>query len=498
MGGRGSGKTRASMEDAAHYGLTYPGTFIFLVAATAKDIRDTLVEGESGLLRIIPESLLLSSSRDRAWNRTLLQLTLQNGTTYHGFSSETPSRLRGPQCHRAYADELAIWRDANLGEQEDTTYSNLRLGLRLPPPTPQAPPPQLVVATTPRNVRLLKELLYLNPDEPPNQRIPNPHTTVSRMTTYDNAPNLAPAFRDRVLRRYEGTRAGRQEIHAQLIEDAPGALWLNESFRRSTLPLTTQLPPLSRITVAVDPAVTATETSDDTGIAVVARTRGPCPICFPDGQTPDLTLPHMSDLATLPAPTAHGFLLQDATCHLPASAWPSHVLNVYDRHEADVIVAEINNGGDLVGAAIHALRPTAPFTKVRASRGKVIRAEPVAGLFAQPEINPNTGDPTGRWLPTRFHLHGDFPQLQDQATLWDPNNDTKSPDRVDALVWGATHVLLDLLRDGGPASLTTRTAQANHTRVPTGLPASSRPGGRGASHRRTSRTRHIRRGHSDE
>jgi phage terminase large subunit-like protein len=233
------------------------------------------------------------------------------------------------------------------------------------------------------------------------QLIADPDTQITRGSTYDNRANLAKAFFDVIIRRYEGTRLGRQEIEAELLEDVPGALWTRgiiEATRGNTLEA---IPPggLIRIVVAVDPAVTSNEDSDETGIVVAALTRG-----------------------------QHVLILDDLSCRESPLGWAKVAIAAYRARHADRIVAEVNNGGDLVIGNIRAIDPSASVRAVRASRGKYIRAEPVAALYEQ----------------GRVHHIGTFPALEDQMCGWTPQSGEKSPDRLDALVWAVTELLIDI------------------------------------------------------
>jgi phage terminase large subunit-like protein len=260
----------------------------------------------------------------------------------------------------------------------------LMFGLRL------GTDPRAVVTTTPRPTKLLREL------------IADPTVVVTRGSTYENRPNLAPAFLGQIVRKYEGTRLGRQELEAELLEDVPGALWnrgLIEATRARAAPA------LIRVVVAIDPAVSSTDDADETGIIVAGK----------DGQ-------------------GQGWLLADASGRYQPTEWAKTAISAYRAHSADRIVAEVNNGGEMVEATLRMIDPNAPFAAVRASRGKVTRAEPVAALYEQ----------------GRIHHLGVFPQLEDQMCAFAPdahgNSRSRSagysPDRVDALVWALTDLLV--------------------------------------------------------
>lgn len=364
LAGRGAGKTRAASEDAAWYGLTRPRSRIAVVAETFADGRDVCVEGESGLLSVLPRAAVSH------WNRSLGELVLVNGTRYRIYSGDKPDGLRGPQFHRAWVDELAKYRYAR------ETWTQLQLALRL------GENPQAIVTTTPRPISLIREMMSW------------PETHLTRGSTYDNAPNLAPGFLEEVRRRYEGTRIGRQELYGEYLDDVPGALWSRAVLEAAR---TSAAPDLARVVVAIDPAVTSGEGADETGIVVAGR--------------------GVDGLA---------YVLADYSCRLSPDGWARRAMAAFERHEADLVVAEINQGGDLVERVIRTVAPNAPYKAVRASRGKVVRAEPVAALYEQ----------------RRVRHAGSFPELEDQMVSFLPEGGESSPDRVDALVYAVTELML--------------------------------------------------------
>ena len=361
LAGRGWGKTLTGASDVAAYGLAHPGARVAVVGRTFADARDTCVEGETGLLSVLPGSAVA------AWNRSLGQLMLANGARYHCFSADQPDRLRGPQHHRAWCDELAAWAYPDAWDQ-------LMFGLRL------GADPRVVVTTTPRPSRLVRTLTEA------------PTTHLTRGTTYENVDNLPAAFMDQIVARYEGTRLARQEILGEIVLDVPGALW-------TWAMLEDRRPPPAdpvRCVVAVDPAVSSSEESDETGILVCALGA--------DGR---------------------GYVLADRSCRLSPDGWARRVVQAFDDFGADLVVAEVNNGGDLVSSVLRTVRPGIPYKAVHASRGKVIRAQPVAALYEQGRVS-----------------HCDvFAELEEQLTTWTPESGT-SPDRLDALVWGLTELLV--------------------------------------------------------
>jgi phage terminase large subunit-like protein len=364
LAGRGWGKTETGAEDVAYYGLWNPGVRIAIVAPTFADARDVCVEGETGLLGVLPPASLSK------WNRSIGELELVNGTKYRVFSSEKPDALRGPQHHRAWCDELAAWSDLD-------TWDMLMFGLRL------GQHAQTIVTTTPKPIPLLKSLLKRS------------DVKVIKGSTYENIDNLAPSFKAEVLARYEGTRLGRQELYAELLDDAEYALWKRDQIDRLRV---SKAPELKRIVVAIDPAATETEDSDETGIIVGG-------IGY-DG---------------------HGYILQDISGKYSPDGWAKLACAAYHYHKADRVVAETNNGGDMVLYTIRTADKTVPCKALHASRGKRVRAEPVAALYEQGKV----------------HHVGQFQRLEDQLCAWEPEGDMRSPDRLDAMVWALTELMLE-------------------------------------------------------
>lgn len=390
LAGRGWGKTRTGAEYAKDGNpqalLRLPGARWALVAETFSDGRDTMVEGESGLLSILPPSALRGGTISTAWNRSLGELYLANGSKAKIYASERPGQLRGPQHHGAWGDEPAKWKDAHKGDTDDTTWSNLMLGLRL------GTDPRCILTTTPKRVKLL-----VGAKDRPGL-LAQSSTIITKGTTYDNLANLAPTFRAKILGRYEGTRLGRQELNAEILEDVDGALWT------STLIAAHQVddfPDLARLVIAVDPAVTSGEDSDDTGIIAIGR----------DGQGP-------------------AYLIEDGTCHESPTVAMTRAVALYRELAADEIVVEANNGGDYLPSLIHTIDPTVKVRKVHASRGKLTRAEPIHGLHERGLVK----------------FVGSFPELEEQLTSWVPG-EHDSPDRLDAFVWGATALFPELDRE---------------------------------------------------
>ena len=366
--GRGFGKTRTGAETIRKW-VERGYRRIHLVGATAGDTRDVMVQGESGLMNCFPPG------QRPNYEPSKRLVTFHNGAVAYLFSADEPERLRGPQCEAFWADEIAAWR---FGQD---AWDNLLFGFRL------GNDPRGVITTTPKPIQLLKDI------------IKDPHTHVTRASSYENRANLAPAFFDSIIRKYEGTRLGRQELDAELLEDVPGALWTRaiiDSTRVKLVDVRWDL--ITRIVVAVDPAVTSGENSDETGIVVCG-----------------LTI------------SQHVIVIEDLTCRETPLGWARVAVGAYKNRRADRIVGEVNNGGDLVEANIRAVAPEVSFRAVRASRGKAVRAEPVAALYEQ----------------GRVHHVGAMPQLEDQMVSFVPGVRGDSPDRMDALVWAVTELLVD-------------------------------------------------------
>jgi len=379
LGGRGAGKTRAGAEwvraqvEGARPLDRGRCQRLAIVGETLDQAREVMVFGESGILACSPPD------RRPDWIASRRLLQWPNGAEAQIFSAHDPEALRGPQFDGAWVDELAKWPKAQ------DTWDMLQFGLRL------GELPQVCVTTTPRNVPVLKDLLGRD------------STVITHAATEANRANLAPSFLAEVQARYAGTRLGRQELAGELLEEAEGALWTAHGLEALRVDL---VPDLDRIVVAVDPAVTANEGSDTCGIVVAGvSTKGP-------------------------VNEWRAFVLEDAS--LPAAsptAWARQALLMMEKWGADRMVAEVNQGGDLVEAVIRQLSPMVPLTKCHASRGKVARAEPVAALYEQ-----------GRILHTR-----DLGPLEDQmcAMTAEGYRGKGSPDRVDALVWAMTELMLN-------------------------------------------------------
>lgn len=395
LAGRGFGKTRTGAEFVRQEVEAGRAGRIALVASTAADARDTMVEGESGILATSP-----------TWNYphyepSKRRVTWPNGARATLFSADEPKRLRGPQHDFHWSDEVCFW-------QYIAAWDNLMLGLRL------GNYPRGCVTTTPKPSQLLRKILYLCNGEGQmlrddnNRPVPNPTTVRTGGSTYENIGNLAPVFVQQVIRPYEGTRQGRQELHAEILEDMPGALWTYKTLDRTRI---TEIPDLYRIVIAVDPAETAKDGSNETGIIA-------CGLGKVDGEP-------------------HGYVFDDVSEKYTPSEWAHAIITLLKKWKADAVVVEVNAGGDMIAHTIHTVDRKARIIEVRAKRGKYTRAEPVAALYEN----------------GRIHHVGAFPLLEDQLCNWVPGDD--SPDRLDALVWGFSE-LFQLEDQPKPSKATTQ------------------------------------------
>jgi len=363
--GRGFGKTRIGAETLAKWAIRNPNTRWAVIAPTFGDARDTCVEGESGLLNIVHRYGMLKPRN--GWNRSTGEMRLINGSRIKCFSGDEPDRLRGPQHHGAWVDELAAFKYPDAFDQ-------LQFGLRL------GEHPRTIITTTPRPKPFIRALL--------NRR--DGSLVVTNGSTFDNADNLAPSALAELMARYDGTRLGRQELYGELLEDVEGALWTLQLIEQNRLP---EVPQLVRTVVAVDPSVT--DTGDETGIIVAGR----------DSKQ-------------------HGYVIADYSVRGTPDRWARRVIDAYDEHQADSIVVEVNQGGQMISQVLRTIRPNLPIREVRATKGKQVRAEPISALYEQ----------------GRIHHIGVFEELEEQLTTWTPDA-PKSPDRLDALVWAFTELI---------------------------------------------------------
>lgn len=368
LGGRGGGKTRSGAEWVRECVETGIAKRIALIGETSADGKDVMVNGESGIIAISPPwnkpDFTASSSNGRP------KLVWPNGAIATLYDAREPDQLRGPQHDLAWMDELAKYRYA----QE--VFDNLLMGLRL------GDNPRWLATTTPRPIALIKALMK------------DSTVVVTRYSSNDNLQNLAMAYRRNVIERYAGTRLGRQEIEAEILEDVPGALWSRRNLDENRCRVQ-DVPPLTKLKVAVDPAITSGESSNEHGIVVGGM----------DAKQ-------------------HGYLLEDASLRGSPDEMARRAVAMYRKYEADGIVAEANQGGEMITSVIRSVDPTVPVKLVRATRGKYIRAEPASALYEQGRIS---------------HV-GTFPELEDQMIAFTPESAAdrlpgESPDRVDATVW---------------------------------------------------------------
>jgi len=357
--GRGWGKTRVGAEWVRH--MKDSVGRIALIGPTAADVRDVMVDGDSGIIPISPpwdKPEYQPSKRRVVW---------QNGSVAYMYSADEPERLRGPQHGAAWCDEAGSWRYPD-------TWDMMMFGLRL------GKNPKVAVTTTPRPTPLLRQIEK------------SPGVVITRGTTYENRANLAASFFQSIITKYEGTRLGRQELEGHDLDDSPGALWNRDQIDQFRIRKALDM---VRIVVAVDPAVTSGEDSDETGIVVVGKDE-----------------------------FGHAYVLEDCSVKGTPDEWGRAAVSALNRHHADRIVAEVNQGGDMVRYVLETIDKNIPVKMVRASRGKVSRAEPISALYEQGKV----------------HHVGVFHKLEDQMCTWEPG--MPSPDRMDALVWGMTELMM--------------------------------------------------------
>lgn len=376
IGGRGAGKTRTATEWVCKKARDYPGCRIHLVAQTAGDARDTMIEGESGILAVSPPDFMPEYEPSKR------RLTWPNGSIALLFTAEKPRALRGPQCHFAWADEAATW------AMNGAAWDMLLFGLRLParPEWTREYSPKVLVSTTPKPVRIIRDHVR----QEKGVLVPNANgVVVTHMPTYDNIANLAPEFVEQVVGAYEGTTAGQEELHAMLLEQAEGALWTRESIARNRV-RPSDVPDLKRKSVGVDPPGGATECGIVGG-----------------GLDYDGTI----------------YILADVSKQERPAKWGRRAVDLYLTLGASRLVGEQNYGGDMVEHTVRTVPRGADvnYRKVHASRGKQARAEPVASLQEQNRV---------KWV-------GEFPELEDECCNWEPDTGMPSPNRLDAMVWMA-------------------------------------------------------------
>ncbi len=355
------GKTQLGSMAVIEHCLMNSNATCGVVAPTHQDLRKVVFNGDSGIINQIHPELLSAEGYNKSYN----EITFYNGSKILGFPAIEPDRLRGVQFHRAWCDELASWRYRE-------TFDNLMMALRL------GENPKCIITTTPRPTKLIKELASRE------------DTKLIRGSTFENIENLAKSSIQMLRDRYHGTRIGRQELYAEILEDVEGALFDADMIETNRV---IDNPELERIVVAVDPAVTSNENSDETGIIVAGR-----------------------------GVDNHFYILNDSSQITSPDVWITKVLSLYHQFDCDRIIAEVNNGGDLIERLLRTKETNVPYQSVRATRGKVVRAEPISALYEQNKV----------------HHVGYHKDLEDQMCQFTGNNVQSQDDRVDALVWALT------------------------------------------------------------
>ena len=378
--GRGFGKTRSGVEwvrENVKRGVKR----IAAVASTNSDIERVMVKGESGFLSVCWKGDKTYAGKKMGfpeWSPTKRTLTWENGAQVQFFSAEEPERLRGPQFELAWCDETAAW------NKDIDTWSMLQFCMRL------GKHPRIMVTTTPKPTKLIRQILK------------DPKTVVTTGSTFDNSANLAGTYLKAVKEQYEGTRLGRQELYAEVLEEAQGALWTTAMLDDASVKHEA-VPDLARIVVALDPAVTSNAESDMTGIVVAGI--------------------DINGIA---------YVLGDYTDRLSPQGWATKAIQLYHQYQADRIVAEVNQGGDMVRTTIHGEDEAVSYKAVRASRGKYARAEPISALYERGLVKHVSNPPDGASLN----------ELETQMRTWEPLGKIGSPDRLDACVWALTELCL--------------------------------------------------------
>lgn len=370
--GRGAGKTEACSRYFCQYMRRHPHERARIIAPTFGDAVEACIEGPSGIMSMDPEALFRPSSPGGA------KVFWPNGSQALVIGLHKP---RDVDRLRAGGNRgLDWWEEMAAIPQLKDGWDQAAFGLR------RGQYPHSIASTTPRNTTEYRAIRAMD------------QIVLTKASLFDN-PHLPEKFVKEMIKKYEGTRLGRQELRGELLDDIEGALWNRFMMDAARLPEGAHIGELAFVVVAIDPAATSSEEADDTGMVVVGLGR--------DGK---------------------GYLLEDLTCHLPPDGWATRAVRAYHRWKADLIVGERNNGGEMVEAVVMSADPTVSFKSVNASRGKQTRAQPIATLY---------GD--GKARPSRVHHVGLFPELEDQLTSWVPG-EADSPDRLDALVWGFTEL----------------------------------------------------------
>lgn len=377
LAGRGWGKTKVGGETCRKWAED-PTERILMIAPTASDVRDVMIEGPSGLMSCYPPT------NRPVYFPTRHLVQFPSGAIGITVSADEPERIRGKQFRKFWFDELAA------AQYAQEAWDQVMFGFRLPDAALQG-----LITTTPKPIDVIKKL------------VANPRTVVTRGSSDENRSNLSPDFIADVIDPYRGTRLGRQEIDAEILEDVPGALWTRAMIEAARIDWRPAPNHFQRIVVAIDPAVSSNPESDETGIGVVG-------LCYPE----------QSKLTGKMVQRA--IVLEDLSLRGTPYQWASVAIAALIKWRGDRVVGEINNGGDLVASNIWGVNPNVPFRAVRATRGKMLRAEPASGLYEQ----------------GRVQHAGKFPQLEDQMTGWTPQSGQKSPDRLDWLVWALYDLII--------------------------------------------------------
>jgi len=376
--GRGFGKTWTGVQWVREQ-VKQGKKRIAAVAATNSDIERVMVKGESGFLSLCWKGDKTYKGKEMGfpeWSPTKRTLSWANGAKVEFYSAEEPERLRGPQFEAAWGDEVAAW------NKDQETWDMLQFCLRL------GKHPRVCVTTTPKSTVLVRKLLK------------DPKTHVTTGSTFDNTNNLASTYLQAVRNQYEGTRLGRQELYAEVLTENEGALWTADMIDTCQI-TSSELPPLIRKVVAVDPAVSSNVESDNTGIVVAG-------ICE----------------------QGKAYILGDYTFKGSPETWANKVVSLYHEFECSRIVYESNQGKDLIPSLFKTIDENLPLKGVHASTAKIARAEPVSALYEQGKV---------------FHVRdceAPLTELETQMTTYEPLGKHKSPDRYDAMVWALTDLML--------------------------------------------------------
>jgi len=377
LSGRGWGKTRTGGEWLAKQIIEHPvaddgaPTQWAIIAPRFSDTKNVCVEGPSGFLKALQHKGLVADT-DYIYNKSSYKIVFKAGQVVHMFGADSPDAGRGLNLSGAWLDELAMWPYPYETWTEGLAPA-LRIGIR----------PRVVVTTTPKPIKLLRDWTSRSDGS----------VHVTRGSTFDNSKNLSATALAELKARYEGTRTGRQELYGELLDAAEGALWTRNWIEETRI-TPDKVPALYRIVVAIDPAVTSGEDSDETGIVTAGL-----------------------------ANNGHFYVLADDTLRATPNEWGKKAVESFRKWKADRIIAETNNGGDMVIMVLQQVDRNIPVTKVHATRGKRMRAEPISALYEQ----------------MRVHHVGAFPEMEDQMVMWTPDS-PDSPDRLDALVWALTEL----------------------------------------------------------